>query len=579
MNELSVSGIDGQHLWGFLAALGTLSLLDEHARENSLDPPRLAFKADGTAVLQSPVAGEQLAAVLLSRLNALKPKIDGDFAGINKPSDLTRSSYEKTALASSGTTLDLLAGLACVVGEETFESTLCAANGASHQNLVQSMRDVLNLVEEEQLRVALFEPWKKSYRVPEDKRRQLGLGSRKPTLRLDPADERLYALRLSNPTTADDFSTEVGAQALAIPAYGLLPVVPRRPPVTVASKRSRQRVSFSWMLWSVPASLRTVRSLVWEGVGRLVVQRHRGVFAAFSADRVSGAKGKLSFTPSQGLWWATQPSVNGLFVVPETPDNPPHDPQDGLESRDPRLAPTAAGRTGGAAPRPRGGPDLAEHGVRAREGGPGLAEGPARGATEPTDATRHVDTAEGRLNYSELAQQLAGSLLRIDDRIRHGEFADRPMDADLLLAFHAALCAQLFPQQAGRYRSTAVQVGAHQPPPAHQVAERVLEYTRNLDARLQHLPAEPDDRWLETLAYAEGELLSIHPFPDLNGRISRLWLSELMRRMGLPPVDIVPSDSGFRQRYLDALASADRRDWSPLQTLWQERLESAGEQP
>jgi hypothetical protein len=153
-------------------------LLDEHARENSLDPPRLAFKANGTAVLQSPVAGEQLAAVLLSRLNALKPKIDGDFAGINKPSDLTRSSYEKTALASSGTTLDLLAGLACVVGEETFESTLCAANGASHQNLVQSMRDVLNLVEEEQLRVALFEPWKKSYRVPEDKRRLLGLGSR-----------------------------------------------------------------------------------------------------------------------------------------------------------------------------------------------------------------------------------------------------------------------------------------------------------------------------------------------------------------------------------------------------------------
>ena len=153
------------------------------------------------------------------------------------------------------------------------------------------------------------------------------------------------------------------------------------------------------------------------------------------------------------------------------------------------------------------------------------------------------------------------------------------MDADLLLAFHAALCVDLFPQQAGRYRTTAVQVGAHEPPPPHQVTARMLEYARNLDARLQHLPAEPDDRWLETLAYAEGELLSIHPFPDLNGRVSRLWLSELVRRMGLPPVDIVPSDAGFRQRYLNALASADRRDWRPLQALWQERLESAGEQP
>ena len=77
---------------------------------------------------------------------------------------------------------------------------------------------------------------------------------------------------------------------------------PYKQPVTVASKRSRQRVTFSWMLWNIPATLRTVRSLVWEGVGRPSEQRGRGVFAAFSADRVSGAKGKLSFAPSQGVW-------------------------------------------------------------------------------------------------------------------------------------------------------------------------------------------------------------------------------------------------------------------------------------
>jgi hypothetical protein len=303
MTPLDLSGIDGQHLWGFLTALGSLSLLDEHARENRLEPPQLAFQEDGTAVLRSSVAGEQLAAVLLTKLKALQPYLDVNLADVNKPSDFTKSSYETIALASiTPTTVDFLAGLACVVGEETSESTLCAANGASHQNLVQSMRDVLKLLEEEHVRVALFEPWKKSYRVPDDKRSQLGLGTRKPTLRLDPADERLYALRLSNPTTTDDFSTELGAQALAIPAFGLLPVVPRKQPVTVASKRSRQRVTFSWMLWNIPATLRTARSLVWEGVGRPKEQRERGVVAAFSADRVSGAKGKLSFAPSQGVW-------------------------------------------------------------------------------------------------------------------------------------------------------------------------------------------------------------------------------------------------------------------------------------
>jgi hypothetical protein len=303
MNQLSLTGIDGQHLWGFLTALGSLSLLDEHARESGLGAPRLAFKEDGTAVLQSPVAREQLAAVLLAKVRALQSCFDGGLGTVTKPSDFTRSSYETIALASvAPTTVDLLAGLACVVGEEAFESTLCAANGASHQNLVQSMRDVLKLVEEEHVRLALFEPWRKAYRIPGDKRNELKLGTRKPTLRLDPSDERLYALRLSNPTTTDDFSTELGAQALAIPAFGLLPVVPGKQPVTVASKRSRQRVTFSWPLWKIPAALRTVRSLVWQGVGRPKEQRERGVFAAFSADRVSGAKGKLSFAPSQGVW-------------------------------------------------------------------------------------------------------------------------------------------------------------------------------------------------------------------------------------------------------------------------------------
>jgi hypothetical protein len=303
MRQLSLGGIDGQHLWGFLAALGSLSLLDEHARASRLDPPRLTFKEDGTAVLQSAVSREQLASVLLAKLRALQPYLDGSLGDINRPADFTRSSFEASALACIAPTMvDLLAGLACVVGEDASESTLCAANGASHQNLVQSMRDVLKLVEEEHVRSALFETWSKSYRIPHDKRKELKLGTRKPTLRLDPSDERLYALRLSNPTTTDDFSTELGAQALAIPAFGLLPVVPCKQPVTVASKRSRQRVTFSWMLWNIPATLRTVRSLVWEGIGRPKEQRERGVFAAFSADRVSGAKGKLSFAPSEGVW-------------------------------------------------------------------------------------------------------------------------------------------------------------------------------------------------------------------------------------------------------------------------------------
>jgi CRISPR-associated endonuclease/helicase Cas3 len=247
----------------------------------------------------------------------------------------------------------------------------------------------------------------------------------------------------------------------------------------------------------------------------------------------------------------------------------------GLEDRNPRMAQAPAGSADGATPGARAGADLAEHGVRARAGGPELAER----ATQPRDATRHFDTAAGRLSYTELAERLAEPLLRIEQRIRAGAYATQLLDQHLLLRFHAELCSALFPDQAGRYRGKAVQVGAHEPPAPHQVPARVLDYVRNLETRLQHLPEEPDEHWLETLAYAEGELLSIHPFPDLNGRISRLWLSELLRRMDLPPADIVPSDAAFRERYLAALAAADHRDWRPLAALWQERLERPGEQP
>lgn len=302
MQTLKLDGIDGQHLWGFLTALGSFSLLDEHTRAEKLEAPKLAFQEGGVATVHSQIDRDHLAEVLLARLRKFQPYLEQNLATVNKPGDFTRSSYESIALASVPGALNFLAGLACVVGDEASESTLCAANGASHQNLVQSMRDVLQLVEDEHVRLALFEPWQKAYRVPDDKRKRLQLGTRKPTLRLDPSDERLYALRLSNPTTADDFRTELGAQALVIPAFALLPVVPRKQPVTVASTRHRQRVTFSWSLWNVPATLPTVRTFLWAGVGRPRVERERGVFAAFSADRVSGAKGKLSFAPSQGIW-------------------------------------------------------------------------------------------------------------------------------------------------------------------------------------------------------------------------------------------------------------------------------------
>jgi hypothetical protein len=299
---MKLDGIDGGHLFGFMAAVGTLALLDKHARSRQMPAPRLQFARDGTGAMTGLQTADALIEAAYDELQASRPFYEMDLAVVKKPTDFTPSTFSRLAANAHRHGSDILAGLACCVGEEAFESSLCAANGASHQNLVQSMRDVLSLVEKKHLRSALFAPWRKDYEVPEAARKQNALGTRKPTLRLDPADERLYAFRFSNPTTTSDFKTELGAQALAIPAFSVFPVLPQRRPLSVASERRGNRVFFTWSLWERPATLASVRSLLFAGIDRRDELRCRGAFAGFRAARVSGEKGKLSFAPTEGVW-------------------------------------------------------------------------------------------------------------------------------------------------------------------------------------------------------------------------------------------------------------------------------------
>jgi hypothetical protein len=300
---MQLDGIDGSHLFGFMAALGTLVLVDELARSQQQPLPRLHFSRDGTATISGvELTKDAFVGAVFDELQASRRYYENELSTVKKPTDFTLPMFTQLAENANRKESNILAGLACCIGEEAFESTLCAANGASHQNLILSIRDILSLLDKEHIREALFTPWQKHYEISDLIRKQLQMGTRKPTLRLDPADERLYALRFSNPTTTSDFKTELGAQALAIPAFSVFPVLPRARPLSVASRRQGNRVFFSWSLWEQPATLPSVRSLLVAGVDRLEEMRYRGVFAAFRAARVSGEKGKLSFAPTEGVW-------------------------------------------------------------------------------------------------------------------------------------------------------------------------------------------------------------------------------------------------------------------------------------
>lgn len=86
-------------------------------------------------------------------------------------------------------------------------------------------------------------------------------------------------------------------------------------------------------------------------------------------------------------------------------------------------------------------------------------------------------------------------------------------------------------------------------------------------------------RFLETalgrFAFAEGRFLTIHPFTDFSGRTIRLFLLEILRRLDLPQVVLVPVSEVERQSYFQALEAADRADWQQLTSIWETRLINA----
>ena len=181
----------------------------------------------------------------------------------------------------------------------------------------------------------------------------------------------------------------------------------------------------------------------------------------------------------------------------------------------------------------------------------------------------------GVLRMNELAPHLASRVLALQFEIGKGVFDDRPLDENLLLEFHRRICTDLLPDIAGRWRTTEVTVGGHEPPAFHLVPQRMREYALDLQVRIASLPPTPDELWLEALAFAEGRLLSIHPFADLNGRVSRLFIDLLTRVLKLPDVDPTPDPGAPTANYLAALNAADRNDWRGLMEVWRGRMGEA----
>lgn len=213
-------------------------------------------------------------------------------------------------------------------------------------------------------------------------------------------------------------------------------------------------------------------------------------------------------------------------------------------------------------------PGSPEHGIRERAGG---RETPPRD-TRPDHATRYVETTCGILSYAELAPLLAERVQAVLSDLVAGHYADRPLDEQLLLDLHARIAGDLVPDWAGRWRVVQVSVGRLRPAAPHLVPQRMRDFCLDAQARWPAASASLGDELLEFLAFVEGRFLSIHPFRDFNGRTIRLFLAELLCRLDLPPVPLVPDREDAKPAYFATLEAADQGDYRPLAQLWSKRL-------
>ncbi|HMN78596.1 MAG TPA: hypothetical protein PKA20_01580 [Burkholderiaceae bacterium] len=118
-------------------------------------------------------------------------------------------------------------------------------------------------------------------------------------LRWDPGAERNWALLASNPNS-DGTRVDAPLEWLAFRGLPLLPSFPlgMRVITTGVSGRGND-MTFTWPIWSVPASLQTVRSalqLDWSGAAR--ERSARGVFAICSSGIRRTSQGFGNFGPS-----------------------------------------------------------------------------------------------------------------------------------------------------------------------------------------------------------------------------------------------------------------------------------------
>lgn len=304
---LLLTGIEGSNPLGFLAALGAL-LAVEQCRMNR-EEPRLCWRNEGLwhPVIFGVDSFESLAEILLEdvrsfrddpALNLRYEKASGKPAHDLKPpperfraylDGLLRRLDEGDVYAARALDYAAAFGTETAVDNNGNVKPTALHFTAGQQEFLAMVQELVEKVTAEDLIEAVRGPW--SYTRP------------LPVLQWDATATRFYALRASDPSTDKKLGVP-GADWLAFRGLAFLRVAPAGDRiVTTGCGGGWKSGHFTWPLWSVPATVDSIRSLIGtpDLIEMTAFQRAaRGIGIVFRSDiHRTDQGGYGSFTPAR----------------------------------------------------------------------------------------------------------------------------------------------------------------------------------------------------------------------------------------------------------------------------------------
>jgi len=124
---------------------------------------------------------------------------------------------------------------------------------------------------------------------------------------------------------------------------------------------------------------------------------------------------------------------------------------------------------------------------------------------------------------------------------------NKPLDENIIKEIHSILMENIFSAiSGGVYRNSGIRItgASHRPPEPNEMYYQIKDFYYSLNEKSSKYNP------IELAAYTHAEFVRIHPFPDGNGRTSRLIMNYQLMHNGYMPISIQNKD---KLNYYNAL--------------------------